>query len=213
ALAQQDMKKLIAYSSVSHMGFVTLGVFVVFRLLDSHDVPNGAAMGIEGGMVQMLSHGFVSGALFLCVGVLYERLHSRQIQDYGGVVNSMPVFATLMMIFCMANAGLPGTSGFVGELLVILSSYKASLWIALGAGTTLILGAAYTLWMYKRVIFGEVSSARIAALKDLDTRELAILGTLAGAVVFFGVWPDPMLEVMHATVDHLVDHVAHPRLP
>ena len=213
ALAQQDMKKLIAYSSISHMGFVTLGVFVVFRLLDSHDVPNGAAMGIEGGMVQMLSHGFVSGALFLCVGVLYERLHSRQIQDYGGVVNSMPVFATLMMVFCMANAGLPGTSGFVGEFLVILSSYKASLWFALCAGTTLILGAAYTLWMYKRVIFGEVSSERIAALKDIDGRELAILGTLAGTVVLFGVWPDPMLEVMHATVNHLVDHVAHPRLP
>jgi NADH-quinone oxidoreductase subunit M len=165
-------------------------------------------MGIEGGMVQMLSHGFVSGALFLCVGVLYDRLHSRRIADYGGVVNTMPVFAALMMVFAMANAGLPGTSGFVGEFLVVLSSFKASFWFALCAGSTLVLGAAYSLWMYKRVIFGPVANDHVATLQDLSRRETVILGSLAAVVLFFGVWPDPLLEVMHATVDHLVEHVA-----
>jgi len=209
---QEDMKKLIAYSSISHMGFVPLGLFVVFRLVDNGAAPGSAAMGIEGGMVQMISHGFVSGALFLCVGVLYDRIHSRQIQDYGGIVNTMPVFAALMMVFCMANAGLPGTSGFVGEFLVILTSVKASFWFAVCAGTTLVLGAAYTLWMYKRVIFGEVRNERVAKLQDLNGRELVILGSLAAVVLLFGVWPAPMLEVMHATVEHLVEHVSHSKV-
>ncbi len=211
ALAQEDMKKLIAYSSISHMGFVTLGLFIVFRLA-GNGAAGSAAMGIEGGMVQMISHGFVSGALFLCVGVLYDRIHSREIQDYGGIANTMPVFAALMMVFCMANAGLPGTSGFVGEFLVILTSVKASFWFAVCAGTTLVLGAAYTLWMYKRVIFGEVANGRVAELQDLNRRELVILGSLAAAVLLFGVWPAPMLEVMHATVEHLVEHVSHSKV-
>ncbi|MGH8479431.1 MAG: NADH-quinone oxidoreductase subunit M [Gammaproteobacteria bacterium] len=211
ALAQEDMKKLIAYSSISHMGFVTLGLFIVFRLA-GNGAAGSAAMGIEGGMVQMISHGFVSGALFLCVGVLYDRIHSREIQDYGGIANTMPVFAALMMVFCMANAGLPGTSGFVGEFLVILTSVKASFWFAVCAGTTLVLGAAYTLWMYKRVIFGEVANERVAELQDLNRRELVILGSLAAAVLLFGVWPAPMLEVMHATVEHLVEHVSHSKV-
>ncbi|MGH8583954.1 MAG: NADH-quinone oxidoreductase subunit M [Gammaproteobacteria bacterium] len=213
ALVQQDMKRLIAYSSISHMGFVTLGFFIAFALVANPVLTKSAAMGLEGGIMQMLSHGFVSGAMFLCVGVLYDRLHSRQIGDYGGVVNTMPVFASLMMLFAMANAGLPGTSGFVGELLVILSAYQANFWFALLAGSTLILGAAYTLWMYKRVIFGEVANQKVAALKDLDQRERLVLGSLAAAVVLFGVWPAPVFDVMHASVDHLVEQLSQPKLP
>ena len=196
ALVQNDMKKLIAYSSISHMGFVTLGFFIF------------NAQGIEGGLIQMISHGFISGALFLCVGVLYDRLHSRTIQDYGGVVNSMPVFAALMVLFAMANSGLPGTSGFVGEFLVILGAVQANFWYALAAGSTLVLGAAYTLWMVKRVVFGKLASERVAALEDLNGRELLVLGLLAVAVLGMGVWPQPFLEVMHASVDQLLAHVA-----
>jgi len=212
ALVQQDMKKLIAYSSISHMGFVTLGFFLTFRILESTGALKGVAMGMEGGMVQMISHGFVSGALFLCVGVMYDRLHSRQIKDYGGVVNTMPVFAALMMVFAMANAGLPGTSGFVGEFLVILSSMKASFWFALTAGTTLVLGAAYTLWMYKRVIFGEVANQHVAELQDINRREFLILGSLAVVVLLFGIWPAPLLEVMHPTIEHLVAHLTQSKV-
>jgi NADH-quinone oxidoreductase subunit M len=218
ALVQEDMKKLIAYSSIAHMGFVTLGVFLVFTLLDrsgaaSGSIPQGAALGMEGGMVQMISHGFISGALFLCVGVLYDRLHSRQISDYGGVVNTMPVFATFMVLFAMANSGLPGTSGFVGELMVILASYKANFWFAFLAATTLVLGAAYSLWLVKRVIFGPVVHESVRALEDVTPREFVILASLAGAVLLFGIWPGPLVEVMHASVDNLIAQVSVSKLP
>ena len=212
ALIQQDMKKLIAYSSIAHMGFVTLGFFIVFGIYRHTGSLSGAAMGVEGGMVQMVSHGFISGALFLCVGVLYDRMHSRQIKDYGGVVNTMPVFAAFMVLFGMANAGLPGTSGFIGEFLVILSSFKASFWIAFLAATTLILGAAYTLWLIKRVIFGDIGNSHVAELKDVSSREIIILSLLAAAVLLLGVWPDPLTSVMHASVENLLQHVTASKL-
>ena len=199
-LVQTDMKRLIAYSSVSHMGFVTLGFFVF------------NSYGIEGGLVQMVSHGFVSAALFLCIGVMYDRMHSRQIADYGGVVNTMPRFASLMMLFAMANAGLPATSGFVGEFMVIMGAMKANFWVAAVAATTLIWGAAYTLWMYKRVIFGAVANDKVAALKDLNPRELIVLSALAAAVLFMGVYPLPFTEVMHASVNELLRHMAIPKI-
>ncbi|HZM34807.1 MAG TPA: NADH-quinone oxidoreductase subunit M [Burkholderiales bacterium] len=198
-LVQTDMKRLIAYSSVSHMGFVTLGFFIF------------NAYGVEGGLVQMISHGFVSAALFLCIGVMYDRMHSRAIGDYGGVVNTMPRFASLMMLFAMANAGLPATSGFVGEFMVIMGAMQTSFWVALVAATTLVWGAAYTLWMYKRVIFGAVANPKVAALKDLDARETLVLGVLAFAVLFMGVYPLPFTEVMHASVNELLRHVALPK--
>ncbi|MFT4581026.1 MAG: NADH-quinone oxidoreductase subunit M [Gammaproteobacteria bacterium] len=209
ALAQEDMKKLIAYSSISHMGFVTLGFFICFQVFANTGNWNDAAMGIEGGMVQMISHGFISAALFLCVGIMYDRVHSRQIGDYGGVVNTMPKFAAFMMLFAMANAGLPGTSGFVGEFLVILAAFKASFWFAFFAATTLILGAAYTLWMYKRVIFGEVTNSAVQALSDITTRETVILLALAIPVLILGLWPAPLLDMMHASIDLLVEHLSH----
>ncbi len=200
ALIQADMKKLIAYSSVAHMGFVTLGFFLF------------NAIGIEGAMVQMISHGFISGAMFLCVGVLYDRLHSRQIADYGGVVNKMPIFAAFFMLFAMANAGLPGTSGFVGEFMVIMASIKTNFWYAFLAATTLIFGASYTLWMYKRVIFGAVASPAVQQLNDISKREFAILAILAIAVLWMGLYPYPVTEVMHATIDHLLVHVSNSKL-
>jgi NADH-quinone oxidoreductase subunit M len=200
ALVQTDMKKLIAYSSISHMGFVTLGLFIF------------NAWGVEGALVQMISHGFVSAALFLCVGVLYDRMHSRMIADYGGVVNTMPKFAALMMLFAMANCGLPGTSGFVGEFMVIMGSMQRNFWLAFAAATTLVFGAAYTLWMYKRVIFGAVANEHVAALADLNPREKLTLGLLAVAVLAMGVWPQPFTEVMHASVTELLRHVAQPKL-
>jgi NADH-quinone oxidoreductase subunit M len=201
ALVQSDMKKLIAYSSVSHMGFVTLGIFI----FNVH--------GMEGAILQMISHGFVSGALFLCVGVLYDRVHSRQISDYGGVVNTMPVFAALFMLFAMANAGLPGTSGFVGEFMVILGAVKADFWYAALAATTLVFGAAYTLWMYKRVIFGATANAQVAALKDINLREFLVLGLLALAVLAMGIYPDAMARVLHTSVNDLLTHVSQGKLP
>jgi NADH-quinone oxidoreductase subunit M len=204
ALVQEDMKKLIAYSSISHMGFVTLGFFVIFTIYRVTGDVQGAAMGVEGGLVQMISHGFVSGALFLCVGVMYDRVHSREISAYGGVVNTMPRFAALMVLFALANAGLPGTSGFVGEFMVILSAFKANFWYALLAATILVLGASYTLWMVKRVIFGKVANERVAALTDLNARETITLGASAVAVLLIGVWPNPLVDVMHASVDHLL---------
>ncbi len=212
ALMQQDMKKLIAYSSIAHMGFVTLGFFVIFQIVDNTGLPNGAIMAIEGGIVQMVSHGFISGALFLCVGVLYDRMHSRQIADYGGVANMMPKFTLFLVIFAMANAGLPGTSGFVGEFLVILASMQANFWVAFIAATTLILGAAYTLWMIKRVMFGVVANENVAKLSDITLREQLILGTLAIVILFFGIYPNPLLEIMHPTIEQLLVHVTQSKL-
>ncbi|OGI47504.1 MAG: NADH-quinone oxidoreductase subunit M [Candidatus Muproteobacteria bacterium RIFCSPHIGHO2_01_FULL_65_16] len=200
ALVQEDMKKLIAYSSIAHMGFVTLGFFVF------------NAQGIEGGIAQMVSHGFISGALFLCVGVLYDRLHSRMIKDYGGVANTMPVFAAFMMLFAMANTGLPGTSGFVGEFLVILGAFQVNVWYAFLAATTLVFGAAYTLWMYKRVLFGAVANDHVAQLADATPREIAYLAALALAVLVMGLWPFPFLDVMHASVEHLLQQVSVSKL-
>jgi NADH-quinone oxidoreductase subunit M len=200
ALVQTDMKKLIAYSSISHMGFVTMGVFLF----------NG--FGMEGAVLQMLSHGFVSGALFLCVGVLYDRMHSRNIADYGGVVNTMPVFASFFMLFAMANAGLPGTSGFVGEFLVTLGAMNVSFWYAALAATTLVFGAAYTLWMYKRVVFGPIENRHVAELKDINGREALFLTLLAIAVLAMGIWPQPMSAVLHTSVNDLLAHVAQSKL-
>ena len=213
ALVQQDMKKLIAYSSIAHMGFVTMGIFLVFVLLDNNGSVQGAQLGMEGGMVQMISHGFISGALFLCVGVLYDRVHSRQISDYGGVVNTMPIFAAFMVLFAMANAGLPGTSGFVGEFMVILASFKANFWFALLAATTLILGAAYSLWMVKRVVFGDIANDNVRQLEDINAREFVILASLAVMVLFFGLYPAPLVDVMHASIDNLIAHVTVSKLP
>ncbi len=195
ALVQQDMKKLIAYSSISHMGFVTLGFFVF------------NAQGVEGGMMQMISHGFISGALFLCVGVLYDRLHSREISSYRGIAKPMPIFAAFMVLFAMANTGLPGTSGFVGEFLVILGSFQANPWFAIIAALTLVFGAAYTLWMIKRVIYGAVLNDAVAALDDVNKREILMLGILAAMVLLIGLWPNPFLEVMHVSVENLLQHV------
>ena len=215
ALAQADMKKLIAYSSISHMGFVTLGMFVIFGIIakSADGVESGhAVMALEGAMVQMISHGFISAAMFLCVGVLYDRVHSREIADYGGVVNTMPVFAAFIVFFAMANAGLPGTSGFVGEFMVILATFKANFWFAFLAASTLILGAAYTLWMVKRVIFGDVANDNVAALTDINQREKIMLALLAAMVLFFGLWPQPMVDMMHATIENLVAHVTTSKL-
>jgi NADH-quinone oxidoreductase subunit M len=200
ALAQADMKKLIAYSSISHMGFVTLGFFLFSQL------------GVEGALVQMISHGFVSAAMFLCVGVMYDRMHSRQIGDYGGVANTMPKFAAFMLLFAMANSGLPATSGFVGEFIVILAAVKANFWIGFLAAVTLILGAAYTLWMYKRVIFGPVANDHVAQLTDLSRREFWLLALVAVAVLAMGVWPRPFVDVMHVSVQDLLAHVARSKL-
>jgi NADH-quinone oxidoreductase subunit M len=204
ALVQQDMKKLIAYSSIAHMGFVTLGAFVIYEIVRRTGSAQGAGMAVDGAMVQMISHGLISGALFLCVGVLYDRVHSRQIADYGGVINTMPVFAAFMVLFALANTGLPGTSGFVGEFLVIVASFRASFWYSFLAAVTLVLGAAYTLWLVKRVVFGPVTSPRVAKLKDLNGREFLILGVLAVAVLVVGIWPAPLLKVMQPTIHHLV---------
>ncbi|HDN27078.1 MAG TPA: NADH-quinone oxidoreductase subunit M [Thioploca sp.] len=213
ALVQQDMKKLIAYSSISHMGFATLGFFIGFMIYKNTGSLDGGAMAMEGGMVQMISHGFISGALFLCVGVLYDRLHSREIADYGGVANTMPRFSMFVVFFAMANAGLPATSGFVGEFLVILASFKANFWIAFAAATIMILGAAYTLWMVKRVIYGKVANDGVASLTDINRRETLILVVLAIAVLLFGIWPAPLLDVMHATVQNLLEHISQTKVP
>ena len=200
ALVQTDMKKLVAYSSISHMGFVTLGFFIFNPL------------GVEGAIVQMISHGFVSAAMFASIGVLYDRMHSRQIADYGGVVNVMPKFAALFMLFAMANSGLPATSGFVGEFMVALGAVKFNFWIGFGAATTLILGAAYTLWMYKRVVFGAVANHHVAELTDINNREFVFLAILAVCVLAMGIYPFPVTEVMHASVNELLKHVAVSKL-
>ena len=200
ALVQADMKKLVAYSSISHMGFVTLGFFIFNQL------------GVEGALIQMLSHGFVSGAMFLCIGVMYDRVHSRQISDYGGVVNTMPKFAAFFLFFAMANSGLPATSGFVGEFMVALGAIKFNFWVGFAAATTLVLGAAYTLWMVKRVAFGAVANHHVAELSDINGREFIVLALLAIAVLAMGVYPFPFTDVMHASVDNLLKHVAVSKL-
>ena len=200
ALVQADMKKLVAYSSIAHMGFVTLGFFVF------ND------MAVQGGIVQMISHGFVSGAMFLCIGVLYDRMHSRQIADYGGVINTMPRFAAFFVLFSLANCGLPATSGFVGEFMVILGSVKFNFWIGLLAATALIFGAAYSLWLVKRVVFGAVSNKHVAELSDLNAREFIMLGLLAIAVIAMGVYPAPFTDVMQTSVSDLLKHVAISKL-
>jgi NADH-quinone oxidoreductase subunit M len=212
ALVQTDMKKLIAYSSIAHMGFVTLGSFLVFGLMDANGDLRGAAMGLDGAMVQMISHGLISGAMFFCVGVLYDRMHTRDIGAYGGVVNKMPIFGAFAVLFAMANSGLPGTSGFVGEFLVILSSFRADFWYAFLAATTLILGAAYTLWLVKRVIFGAVANHHVAELTDVNGREFLVLGILAVAVLLLGIWPAPLLDVMRPTVENLVQLITTSKL-
>jgi len=196
ALAQEDMKKLVAYSSIAHMGFVTLGFFIF------------SAMGIEGALVQMISHGFVSGAMFFSIGVMYDRAHSRQIADYGGVINRMPKFAAFFMLFAMANAGLPATSGFVGEFMVILAAVDHHFWVAFAAASTMVVGAAYTLWMYKRVIFGAVANHHVAELTDINRREFLIFVLFAVGVIGMGVYPQPFTEVMHSSVNELLRHVA-----
>jgi NADH-quinone oxidoreductase subunit M len=201
ALVQKDMKKLVAYSSVAHMGFVTLGFFIFNDL------------GVSGGLVQMIAHGFVSAAMFLGIGVLYDRVHSRQIADYGGVVNTMPRFAAFALLFAMANCGLPGTAGFVGEWMVILGAVKANFWIGLGAATALIFGAAYTLWMYKRVYLGPVGNDHVKALKDINAREFLMLSLLAIAVLWMGLYPKPFTDAMDASVADLLRHVAMSKLP
>jgi NADH-quinone oxidoreductase subunit M len=201
ALVQKDMKKLIAYSSISHMGFVTLGFFIFNNL------------GLEGAVVQMISHGFISSAMFLCVGVLYDRVHSRQIESYGGVANTMPMFAAFAVLFAMANSGLPGTSGFVGEFMVILGAIQVNFWYAFLASFTLIFGAAYTLWMVKRVFYGEVANPQVAALQDLNKREFFILAVLALLVLALGIYPQPLTEMTHASVNQLLSHLAQSKLP
>ena len=213
ALVQQDMKKLIAYSSIAHMGFVTMGAFLVFFIMAATGSTKGAVNGLDGAVVQMISHGLISGALFLCIGVLYDRMHTREISAYGGVVNVMPKFAAFMVLFALANSGLPGTSGFVGEFLVILASFKASFWFALLAATILVLGAAYNLWLIKRVIFGPVANDKVAALQDLNAREFLVLGVLALSVLALGIWPAPMLNMMEASVQHLLHQAITSKIP
>ncbi len=201
AIVQEDMKKLVAYSSIAHMGFVTLGFFV----FDS--------VAIEGSIIQMLSHGFISAAMFLCIGVLYDRMHTRNIKAYGGVANVMPIFAALMMLFAMGNVGLPGTSGFVGEFMVVLGTYQVNPWYAILAATGLVTGASYTLWLFKRAIFGGIVHPEVAALKDLDAREMLVLGTLAAFTLLLGVWPAPFLDIVHTSVQHLVAQIAVSKIP
>jgi len=207
ALVQEDMKKLIAYSSISHMGFVTLGTFIALALIRVSGNKDAAYLGVSGAMVQMISHGFVSGAMFSCVGVVYDRMHSRMIKDYGGVVNTMPWFAAFMVFFAMANCGLPGTSGFVGEFMVILAAFQSNFWLAALAAFTLIIGAAYTLWMVKRVIFGDVANPHVAELTDIDAREAIVLGAFAAATLLFGIWPAPITHLLDASVKHIVDQL------
>ncbi len=211
ALVQRDMKKLIAYSSISHMGFVTLGVFALF-LAYTPGAAEGALLGLEGAMIQMISHGFISAAMFLVVGVLYDRLHSREISTYGGIINSMPKFTGFAVLFAMANAGLPGTSGFVGEFMVILGVMQANIWYAVLAGTTLIVGAAYTLWMVKRVFWGEVTNPAVSTLSDINAREFGILVILAVAVVAMGLYPQPVIDVMHVSIEHLLNQALTSKL-
>ncbi len=212
ALVQSDMKKLVAYSSIAHMGFVTLGFFLLFPIIKATGSSEGALLGMQGGMVQMISHGFISGAMFLCIGVLYDRMHTREITAYGGISNRMPWFAAFFVLFAMANTGLPGTSGFVGEFMVILASFKANFWIAFLGATTLIVGAAYTLWLVKRVIFGAVANDQVAKLNDINKRETLILSILAIFVLAVGLWPEPLINVMNDSLVHVIDQATTSKL-
>lgn len=212
ALVQDDMKKLIAYSSVSHMGFVTLGIFITFSLVRDYGNLDGARLGLQGAMVQMISHGFISGAMFTCVGVLYDRMHTRMIKDYGGVINTMPWFGAFFILFGMANSGLPGTSGFVGEFMVILASFQQHPLIAFFAATTLVIGAAYTLWLVKRVILGDVANAHVAELKDVSLREALVLGGFAACVLALGVYPKPLTDLMEPSIAQLAMQLANSKL-
>jgi NADH-quinone oxidoreductase subunit M len=212
ALVQDDMKKLVAYSSIAHMGFVTLGTFIAFTLVRDYGSVDAARLGLQGAMVQMISHGFVSGAMFSCIGVLYDRMHTRRIADYGGVANVMPWFATFAMLFYMANAGLPGTSGFVGEFMIILASFQKHPLIAFGAATTLVITAAYTLWLYKRVFFGEVANAHVAELKDINGREKFVLGVFAAGVLALGLYPKPLTDLMEPSIAKLATQIAASKL-
>ena len=212
ALAQDDMKKLIAYSSISHMGFVTLGTFIAFGLVRDYGNVDAARLGLQGAMVQMISHGFISAALFTCIGVLYDRMHSRMIKDYGGVANVMPWFAVLFVLFAMANSGLPGTSGFVGEFMVIMASFQKHPLIAFAAATALIIGAAYNLWLVKRVIWGPVGNAHVAELEDINPREVFVLGVFAAGVLFLGLWPKPLTDLMEPSIAHLAMQIASSKL-
>ena len=212
ALVQQDMKKLIAYSSVSHMGFVTLGTFIAFALVRDTGNPEAARLGLQGAMVQMISHGFISGAMFTCVGVLYDRMHTRMIRDYGGVANVMPWFAAFYVLFAFANSGLPGTSGFVGEFMVIVAAFQSHPLIAFVAAITLILGAGYTLWLVKRVMYGEVGNAHVAAMKDINGREALVLGVFAAGVLLIGLWPKPLTDLMEPSIAQLAGVLANSKL-
>lgn len=212
ALVQTDMKKLVAYSSISHMGFVTLGIFLFSGVFSGSPLGELNDWGLKGAIVQMISHGFVSAAMFMCIGVMYDRLHTRNIADYGGVVNVMPKFAAFMMLFGMANAGLPATSGFVGEFMVIMGAVEVNLWIGALAALTLIYGASYTLWMYKRTIFGEITNPEVREMKDINCREFAILAILAAAVLGMGLYPEPFVAVVHQAADHLIAQVAQSKI-
>jgi len=212
ALVQDDMKKLIAYSSVSHMGFVTIGIFIAFGLIRDYANLDGARLGLQGAMVQMISHGFVSGAMFSCVGVLYDRMHSRMIKDYGGVANVMPWFAVFFVLFGMANSGLPGTSGFVGEFMVIVATFQKNPVYALLAALTLIIGAAYTLWLVKRVLYGEVANSHVAELKDINMRETIVLGVFAIGVLAIGLYPKPLTDLMEPSIAQLAMQLANSKL-
>ncbi|AXI82735.1 NADH-quinone oxidoreductase subunit M [Xylella taiwanensis] len=212
ALVQEDMKKLIAYSSIAHMGFVTLGIFIAFTLVRDFGNTDAVRLGLQGAMVQMISHGFVSGAMFTCIGVLYDRMHTRRIADYGGVVNVMPWFATFAMLFYMANAGLPGTSGFVGEFMVILASFQKHPLVAFGAATTLVITAAYTLWLYKRVFFGNVANTHVAELKDINIREASVLVLFAIGVLALGLYPKPLTDLMDVSIAKLTTQIAVSKL-
>ncbi|HWU75925.1 MAG TPA: NADH-quinone oxidoreductase subunit M [Rhodanobacter sp.] len=208
ALVQEDMKKLVAYSSVAHMGFVTLGIFIAFALIRDQGNIDMGLLGMQGAMVQMISHGFVSGAMFTCIGVMYDRTHTRQIKDYGGVINMMPWFGFFYVLFAMANCGLPGTSGFVGEFMVILASFSANPWIALFAAFTLIIGAGYTLWLVKRVLWGEVTNSHVAEMEEISGRETFVLASFAVAVLAIGIWPQPLVHLMDSSVAQLVQQLA-----
>lgn len=212
AIAQTDMKKLIAYSSIAHMGFVTLGCFMVYVIVAHTGIVKDAYLSLEGSMVQMISHAFGSGAMFLAFGVLYQQMKTRQIQDFGGIAKTMPVFAAFFMLFAMSNVGLPGTSGFVGEFMILLSTFKASFWVTLAAASTLVVGATYTLWMYKRVFFGEVTSNAVAQLKDVVPVEYLVFLLLGAAVLWIGLYPEPLLNVMHTSIGHLLQQTLHSKV-
>ena len=212
ALVQDDMKKLVAYSSISHMGFVTLGIFIAMGLMRDSGNADAARLGLQGAMVQMISHGFISGAMFSCIGVLYDRMHTRMIRDYGGVANSMPWFAAFFVFFGFANSGLPATSGFVGEFMVILASFQQHPWLAFAAATTLITGAAYTLWLTKRVIWGEVNNPHVAEMKDVNRREAFMLAAFAAGVLIIGLWPKPLTDLMEPSIAQLANQLATSKL-